>query len=88
LADLESRTEALKSSTVHVIGIGLQGSPPDSIRKLGWMYFPGPETSFYRVTVFSNYSPENVPSPDSTWLLMVELAEWLTLRASGALQRG
>jgi protoporphyrinogen oxidase len=68
-------TERLKSSTVHVIGIGMRGQPPASIRKMCWMYFPGPETSFYRVTVFSNYSPNNVPSPGSTWSLMAEVSE-------------
>jgi protoporphyrinogen oxidase len=68
-------TERLKSSTVHVIGIGMRGQPPASIRKMCWMYFPGPETSFYRVTVFSNYSPNNVPSPESTWSLMAEVSE-------------
>jgi hypothetical protein len=40
-----------------------------------WMYFPGPDSSFYRVTVFSNYSPHNVPSPGSTWSLMAEVSE-------------
>jgi protoporphyrinogen oxidase len=67
--------ERLKSSTVHVIGIGLRGQPPESIRKMCWMYFPGAESSFYRVTVFSNYSPRNVPSPGSTWSLMAEVSE-------------
>ena len=72
---LASRASQLKSSTVHVIGIGLKGAPPESIRKMCWMYFPGAQTSFYRVTVFSNYSPHNVPSPGSTWSLMAEVSE-------------
>lgn len=72
---LAERAAQLKSSTVHVIGIGLKGAPPESIRKMCWMYFAGPETSFYRITVFSNYSPNNVPSPGSTWSLMAEVSE-------------
>lgn len=72
---LHSRAAELKRSTVHVAGIGLRGAPPESIRKMCWMYFPGEETNFYRVTVFSNYSPLNVPSPGSTWSLMAEVAE-------------
>jgi protoporphyrinogen oxidase len=68
-------TDRLKSSTVHVIGIGLQGQPPASIGKMCWMYFPGSDCSFYRVTVFSNYSPFNVPEPGSTWSLMAEVSE-------------
>jgi protoporphyrinogen oxidase len=74
-SDLAAWTDGLKSSTVHVIGIGLQGQPPDSIGKMCWMYFPGADCSFYRVTVFSNYSPRNVPEPGSTWSLMAEVSE-------------
>ena len=74
-AKLAEHTGQLKSSTVHVIGIGLRGAPPDSIRKMCWMYFPGADASFYRVTVFSNYSPDNVPEPDATWSLMAEVSE-------------
>ena len=70
-----SAAERLKSSTVHVIGIGMRGQPPESIRKKCWMYFPGVNCGFYRVTVFSNYSPHNVPSPGSTWSLMAEVSE-------------
>jgi protoporphyrinogen oxidase len=72
---LAARTARLKSSVVHVIGIGLKGAPPESLRKMCWMYFPGPESSFYRVTVFSNYSPYNVPQHGATWSLMAEVAE-------------
>lgn len=70
-----ARSADLKSSTVHVIGIGMRGQPPESLSKMCWMYFPGVETSFYRVTVFSNYSPYNVPSPGATWSLMAEVSE-------------
>ena len=73
--DLADWTDGLKSSTVHVIGIGLRGQPPDSIQKMCWMYFPDADASFYRVTVFSNYSPRNVPEPGSTWSLMAEVSE-------------
>ncbi|MBZ5604243.1 MAG: FAD-dependent oxidoreductase [Acidobacteriia bacterium] len=72
---LSRRTSGLKSSTVHVVGIGLRGAPPEAIRKMCWMYFPGEETSFYRVTVFSNYSPYNVPEPGAMWSLMAEVSE-------------
>jgi len=74
-AELAAHSDRLKSSTVHVIGIGLKGQPPESIRKMCWIYFPETDSSFYRVTVFSNYSPNNVPSPGSTWSLMAEVAE-------------
>lgn len=73
--ELADRTARLKRSSVHVIGIGLEGAPPEAIRKMCWMYFPGAESSFYRVTVFSNYSPHNVPDAARNWSLMAEVAE-------------
>jgi protoporphyrinogen oxidase len=73
--ELAACADRLKSSTVHVIGIGLEGQPPPSIGKMCWMYFPEAEYSFYRVTVFSNYSPWNVPDPGTTWSLMAEVSE-------------
>jgi protoporphyrinogen oxidase len=71
---LSLATAQLRHSTTHVIGIGLAGSPPPHLRGKNWMYFPEPNCPFYRVTVFSNYSPSNVPSPD-TWSLMAEVSE-------------
>jgi protoporphyrinogen oxidase len=38
------------------------------------MYFPEDNCPFYRVTVFSNYSPNNVPGKGH-WSLMAEVAE-------------
>jgi protoporphyrinogen oxidase len=73
--ELAQRTAQLKSSTVHVIGIGLEGSPPEAIQKMCWMYFAGADSSFYRVTLFSRYSPHNVPEPGRNWSLMAEVAE-------------
>src|SRR5207247_755853 len=29
-----------------------------------WLYFPEDNCPFYRATVFSNYSPDNVPPPE------------------------
>jgi len=39
------------------------------------MYFPEDSCPFYRATVFSNYSPHNVPHPDREWSLMLEVSE-------------
>lgn len=39
------------------------------------MYFPESDCPFYRVTVFSHYSPQNVPDPASQWSLMLEVSE-------------
>ena len=39
------------------------------------MYFPGDDCPFYRATVFSNYSPNNVPDASRYWSLMLEVSE-------------
>jgi protoporphyrinogen oxidase len=39
------------------------------------MYFPESDCPFYRVTVFSNYSPHNVPDNENNWSLMTETSE-------------
>jgi len=75
------------------VGVGLKGRVPDHLRTKCWMYFPEGNSPYYRVTVFSNYSPDNVPQPGEQWSLMTEttsssdrkidragLAEWV-LRA-------
>lgn len=61
-------------SSVYVIGVGLEGSKPDELRRKCWMYFPEPSSPYYRVTVFSNYSPRNVPAGDC-WSLMAEVCD-------------
>jgi protoporphyrinogen oxidase len=65
----------LKYSSTHVIGVGLFGRPPPSLDGKCWMYFPESDCPFYRVTVFSHYSPNNVPDIGRYWSLMAEVAE-------------
>lgn len=65
----------LRYASTHVIGLGLKGTPPESLRGKCWMYFPGVNSPYYRVTVFSHYSPENVPRPGEQWSLMAEVSE-------------
>lgn len=62
-------------SSSHIVGIGLDGAPPEALRTKCWMYFPEASTPFYRVTVFSNYSPNNVAKPGAQWSLMAEVSE-------------
>jgi protoporphyrinogen oxidase len=78
LADIESLKpciEQFRYSTVHVVGIGLKGAPPPHLKTKCWMYFPEDNCPFYRATVFSNYSPNNVPDITRFWSLMVEVSE-------------
>jgi protoporphyrinogen oxidase len=65
----------LKHSSSNIVGIGLKGQPPEHLRTKCWMYFPEDDCPFYRVTVFSNYSPHNVPDIENSWSLMTETSE-------------
>lgn len=65
----------LKYSTVHVMGIGLSGTAPPTLARKCWIYFPEDNCPFYRLTVFSNYSPNNVPDAARHWSVMVEVSE-------------
>lgn len=74
LEGLSHATRRLRHSTTHVVGVGLYGAAPPHLREKNWIYFPEANCPFYRVTVFSNYSPNNVPSSDA-WSLMAEVSE-------------
>ncbi len=65
----------LKFSSTHVVGVGLKGELPKHLEGKCWMYFPEDDSPFYRVTVFSNYSPNNVPDPNTQFSLMAEISE-------------
>lgn len=76
---LQEQAKKLKYSSSNIIGIGLSGKPPaepiSDLTKKCWMYFPESDSPFYRVTVFSNYSPQNVPDITKQWSLMAEVSE-------------
>jgi protoporphyrinogen oxidase len=73
LAGLKLSGELLSSDS-HIVGIGVEGKLQENLRTKCWMYFPEDHTPFYRVTVFSNYSPANVPDPKRHYSLMCETA--------------
>ncbi|MGZ3952953.1 MAG: protoporphyrinogen/coproporphyrinogen oxidase [Flavisolibacter sp.] len=73
--DVRTAANQLKHSSTHIIGIGLKGKPKESLKTKCWMYFPESDCPFYRVTVFSNYSPNNVPDINTQWSLMAEVSE-------------
>jgi len=52
----------LKYNGVLVVGVGLERKIESD---MCWIYFPGPNSPFYRVTYLSNYSPHNVPDSDT-----------------------
>ncbi|MDR3792612.1 MAG: FAD-dependent oxidoreductase [Terracidiphilus sp.] len=71
----ELANKSLLYSASNIFGLGLKGAPPEELKKKCWMYFPEDNCPFYRVTVFSNYSPYNVPDIHTQWSLMLEVAE-------------
>jgi len=72
---LASQADRLVYSSAHIVGLGFAGQPPEALRTKCWMYFSEPQVPFYRATVFSNYSPNNVPRPGEQWSLLLEVCE-------------
>lgn len=66
---------SLVHSSVHVVGVGLRGGMPEATGQKCWIYFPEPRSPYYRVTVFSRYSPFNTPEGAGYWSLMAEVCE-------------
>jgi YD repeat-containing protein len=62
-------------SSSNIFGIGLSGKPAEELRTKSWVYFPEDNCPFYRVTVFSNYSSNNVPDSEKHWSLIAEVSE-------------
>ena len=73
--DTTRAAESLVYSSCHIIGVGLRGAKPDTLDRKCWIYYPEPAVPYYRVTVLSNYSPNNVPPGDGYWSLMAEVCE-------------
>jgi protoporphyrinogen oxidase len=72
---LRKRARELKHSTTNIVGVGLRGQPKAELAKKCWMYFPEHDCPFYRVTLFSKYSPFNVPDIKTQFSLMTETSE-------------
>ncbi len=67
--------DGLRYSSTHVIGVGVRGARPPGLAGKCWMYFPESNCPFYRVTIFSHYSPHNVPDIRRFYSLMAEVSE-------------
>lgn len=74
-APLKEHKDTGVYSTSHILGLGLKGQPPAHLKGKCWMYFPEDDCPFYRVTLFSHYSPKNVPDVNNQWSLMFEVSE-------------
>jgi protoporphyrinogen oxidase len=76
IAELEVLREPaamLKSTIVHVIGIGVAGETPSHLLNRRWIYFPDASVPFYRASVLSNFSPSNAPA--GHWSVLAEISE-------------
>lgn len=73
--DLSAKASQFRYSSSHIVGFGLEGSPPPELATKCWLYFPEDNSPFYRATVFSNYSPNVVPKPGQQWSIMTEVSE-------------
>ena len=63
----------LRSSAVHVVGIGIRGELPKQLQDRKWMYFPEDKMPFYRMTVLSNFAEQNAPV--GHWSLLAEVSK-------------
>ena len=72
---LSDAASDLRSSSTHVVGIGVRGSAGPHLAGKCWIYFPEANCPFYRVTHFSHYSPLNVPDITRHWSLMAGVSE-------------
>ena len=59
----------LKHNSLFSVGIGINKPCPS---EKCWIYFPEESCCFYRVTYFSNYSPNNVPNSEKYYSLACE----------------
>lgn len=57
---VDDKVKLLVHSSTNVLGFGVRGANPHGTKC--WLYFPEANCPFYRATVFSNYSPNNVPN--------------------------
>lgn len=72
---LAKQSEKFLYSSINLVGVGVEGTPPKDLRTKCWIYFVEDEFPFYRITVFSNYSESNVPNPGKQWSLLCEISE-------------
>jgi hypothetical protein len=62
-------------NAVHVVGVGLIGEIPKILSDKTWLYLPGEDCPFYRVSLFSRYSDNHVPKAKEQWSLLCEASE-------------
>lgn len=73
--------QELHYTSANIVGIGLNKKIPTT---KCWVYFPEPQTPFYRLSYFHRYSPYNVPNADpenySSLMCEVSYSKYKTIR--------
>ena len=64
----------LRHTHVQVAGIAAAQKIPDALADKTWLYVPGDESIFYRVTPFSTFSPAHTPDPEKHCSFLCEIS--------------
>ena len=72
--ELTIQAERFKYSGTYLIGLGLEGPLPKPLEGVCTLYLPELNIPCWRLSVLSNFSPGNVPTPDH-WSILTETAE-------------
>lgn len=68
------RARELRYTHVQVVGVAPQQPMPEKLKDKTWIYCPEERCPFYRVTPFSNFSPDHVPDPEKQSSFMCEIS--------------
>lgn len=67
-------SEQFRYSSALLFGFGIRGSLPEKYSYVHSFQCPEPEYPFWRVTLPSNFSPENVPEPAEQYSVLCEIS--------------
>ena len=67
----EQLSAGLRSSSLHAVGLGYRGDPPEALADKTWLYCPDRRVPWYRATMLSNYDPGN--AGEGRWNILCEV---------------
>ena len=77
--EMQMLTKLLNCTSTHIIGLGLRGNQPKSLKDKLWIYFPDSDAPFYCATVFSSRHGNDTVTVShgfkDSWSLMFEATE-------------
>jgi protoporphyrinogen oxidase len=69
---LQARAKEFRPASVQLFGFGLRGAMPPMLKGVHAINVPSPDIPFWRINIPSNFSPGNVPDPESAWSILCE----------------